>query len=268
MIRVRNTLAILAFTALFGCVVDSPASTPTLEQVNLKLQATYVTQSLTEDLSRSFVEEHPEFNINVMGQSYSNLMDNLEGGQIDYVISSYIPIRKDIWAAPIAQDGLVLIVHPDNPILNLDTDTIRDIYTGHITDWESLSNIELPMIPLTYSDTHDSYHEFHRLIMGRQRITGNAQLVPNIEAMIDQVADTPKAIGYIPLNHITSKVKQLTVNYIEATQETMIANIYPLRTTLFVIGREEPSVAYRTFFSWIQSQMGQAVVAQNHVPLP
>jgi len=86
--------------------------------------------------------------------------------------------------------------------------------------------------------------------------------------MIQQVSTTPNTIGYVPLSHVTDAVKILSIDDISPNQSTMTENIYPLRITLFVIGREEPPPEYRAFFSWIQSRDGQDIVSQNYILLP
>jgi phosphate transport system substrate-binding protein len=268
MIRVRNTLAVLAFTTLLGCAVDSPASTPTTQQLNVTLYSTYATQPLTQTLTDHYIESHPEFSINVMDSSYDDLMTQITKGSADYFMSSYVPSDDDIWVAPIARDGLVAVVHPDIPISNLKVDELHDIFSGHITQWKSLGGNDATISPLTFQINDDISKEFNRLIMGQQGITSNAQVIPSIKAMIQQVSTTPNTIGYIPLSHVTESVKILSIDDIYPNQSTMTNNVYPLRITLFIIGRDEPPTTYRTFFSWIQSDEGQAIVAQNYISLP
>ena len=268
MIRVRNTLAVLAFTTLLGCAVDSPASTPTSQQINVTLYSTYATQPLTRTLTDHYTDKHPEFSIKVLENSYDDLITQISDGSVEYFMSSYVPSDDDIWAAPIARDGLVLITHPDNPVSNLKIDDVRDIFSGHMAQWTSLGGHDNPIIPLTFQTNDDVYQEFQRLVMGRQGITSNAQVIPNIQAMIQQVSTTPNAIGYIPLSHVTDTVQLLAIDSILPSQSTVIDNIYPLRITLFIIGREEPPAQYRAFFSWVQSLDGQAIVSQKYVALP
>ena len=268
MIRVRNTLVVLAFTTLLGCAVDSPASTPTRQQVNVTLYSTYATQPLTRTLTDQYTDKHPEFSINVMENSYDDLMTQISDGSAEYFMSSYVPSNDDIWAAPIARDGLVLIAHPDNPISNLKIDNIRDIFSGRMTEWTALGGDDKEILPLTFQTNDDVYQEFHRLVMGQQGITSNAQVIPNIKAMIQKVSTTPNVIAYIPLSHVTDRVKLITIDDVLPSQSTVMDNIYPLRITLFIIGRKEPPTEYRAFFSWIQSHDGQAIVSQNYVSLP
>ena len=268
MMKPRNALAVLAITALFGCTLESPASTPTIEQVHLRLHTTPAAQALTRDLAQHFSDLRPEFTIEVRDQSYLTLMEQVAKGSIDYFMSRFVPPRDDIWAAPMAQDGLVLLVHPQNRLANLKLDDLRAVFGGQLSNWQFFDGDHVQILPLTYSAGDDLYHEFHRLVMGQQRITGKARLVPNIDAMIRQVADSEGAIGYIPLSHVTQEVKVLAVDDVLPDAAAVRSSIYPLRSTLFIIGREEPPAAWRSFFGWIQSAAGQKIVARTFTPLP
>ncbi len=268
MIKPRNALAVLAITALFGCTLESPASTPTIERVQLRLHSTPATQALTRDLAQHFSDRRTEWVIEVRDQPYLTLMDQVVTGDIDYFMSRFVPPRADIWAAPMARDGLALLTHPHNRRENLTLDDLRDVFGGQLSDWGALDGDPIPILPLTYPAGNDLYHEFHRLVMGQQRITGKARVAPNIAAMIHQVAENEGAIGYIPLSHVTEAVNVLAVDGVLPDAASMRGNSYPLRSTLFIIGREEPSAAWRSFFGWIQSAAGQRIVARAFTPLP
>jgi len=43
----------------------------------------------------------------------------------------------------IAVDGLVMIVHPSNPVGSLTTDQVRDIYSGRVTNWSQIGGPDL-----------------------------------------------------------------------------------------------------------------------------
>jgi len=238
------------------------------QHVNVTLYSTYATQPLTRTLTDHYLDTHPEFSIKVVDNSYDDLITQITDGSAEYFMSSYVPSDDDIWAAPIARDGLALIAHPDNPVSSIQIDDIRDIFSGRTKEWGILNGTDAMITPLTFQPKDDVYQEFHRLVMGQQGITSNAQVIPNINAMIQQVSITPDAIGYIPLSHVTDAVKVLSIDDIVPTQSTVTDNIYPLRITLFIIGREEPPAEYRAFFSWIQSIDGQAIVSQDYVSLP
>ena len=199
---------------------------------------------------------------------HESLMQQLEDGSIDYLISSHIPAGEDLWAAPLAEDGLAFVVNKTNPLADLSIDDLRDIFSGHIVDWVELGGLALQITPLTVSASSDTFLEIKRMLTGATGITGNARLVPGFGAMLNTVAEEPGAIGYAPLALVDDSVKTLAVDGISPSSNNISKQLYPLRSTIYVIGREEPPPSYRNLFGWIQSAAGQAVVAESHVPLP
>ena len=266
--RARTTLAIFAFAAMFGCTVQSPSTTPTTVQLKLQLPATDSTFLLTRDLAQRFADQFGEPVFEVNERSYQKLMEQLAQGSISYFTSSHVPARDDIWAAPLAVDGLAIIVHPRNPLTTLGLEDLRDIFAGRMVDWGDFAGPTGQIVPLTLAAGTDTYLELQRMLTGAPGITGNARLLPGFQAMRNYVAHESGAIGYTPLSTVDDAVKVLAIEGIMPDPVTMRAQRYPLRSTIYVIGLQEPPPAYRNLIGWIQSEAGQAVVADSHTELP
>lgn len=264
----RAKLAIFAFAAMFGCTVQSPLTTPSTVQVKLQLPATEATYSLTRYLTQRFSDEYDEPGFEVETRAYHTLMQQLNQGTISYFTSSHIPAGTDLWAAPLAVDGLTFIVNQHNPLTDLRIDDLRDVLAGRIVDWGDLGRFEMPITPFTISADSDVYREVERMLTGPGGITGNARLVPGFGAMLAAVATEPGAIGFAPLALIDDSVKVLAIDGILPAPDNVGRQVYPLRSTIFVIGRVEPPPAYRNLVGWIQSDAGQAIVAESHTALP
>lgn len=264
----RTTLAIVAFAALVGCTVKSPALTPTVARSTLTLYATEATSGLMTDLAQRFEEQYKHSIIDVRERLYSTLMGQLSNGEIDYLVSSHAPVRRDIWAAPLALDGLAIIVSPANSIVNLSVNDLRNLFSGRQRDWSAFGAASADITLLSFHAGSDIHHEFKRMVMGMTGFTGNAILMPNYEAMLQQVSELDGAIGYLPLSRVDGRVRALAVDGVHPTEDSMIDRRYPLRSTIYVIGREAPSAETFHFFGWVQSEAGQAVASKSYTILP
>lgn len=264
----RKTLAIVAFAAMVGCTVKSPALTPTTIQATLQLHTTAATYSLARSLAQRYAVNYSAGVTEVQRRSFVTLMAQLEAGTIDYLISSHVPVHDDIWAAPLAVEGLVIVVNLANRNSDLTIGELRDVFSGRIRDWSAFGDGALEITPLTYRAGNDVSLEFHRMVMGTTSITGNALLMPGFEATLQQVAEDEGAVGYLPLSKVDDRVKVLAINGVNPTQDSMQNRRYPLRSTIYVIGREAPPPATFNFFGWVQSIAGQAVVAETLTALP
>jgi phosphate transport system substrate-binding protein len=67
---------------------------------------------------------------------------------------------------------------------------------------------------------------------------------------------------------VREPIHVLSIEGVMPSQETVANNSYPLRSTLYIIGRAEPEGAYRTFVGWIQGIEGQMVIQSQYAPLP
>ena len=87
--------------------------------------------------------------------------------------------------------------------------------------------------------------------------------------MIELVARTPGAIGYVSQAFVneSAAVHAVSVDGILPTLDHIFDNTYPLRSTIFVVGLEEPQDTDRAFIGWIQSAEGQRIVAQRYSPI-
>ena len=56
-----------------------------------------------------------------------------------------MPTRQklDLTRIVIAHDGIAVIVNTDNPVQNLSTDQLRDIYAGKMTNWSQVGGDDL-----------------------------------------------------------------------------------------------------------------------------
>ncbi len=264
----RAKLAIFAFAAIFGSTVQSPLTTSTTVHVKLQLPATEATYSLTRNLTQRFSDEYDGPGFEVETRAYHTLMQHLDQGTIGYFISSHVPAGTDLWAAPLAVDGLAFIVNQHNPLTDLRIDDLRDVLVCRIVDWGDLGRFEMPITPFTISANSDVYLEVERMLTGPSGITGNARLVPGFRAMLAAVAEDPGAIGFAPLALIDDSVKILAIDGVLPVPDSVSKQIYPFRSTIYVIGRNEPPPSYRNLVGWIQSEAGQAIVAGSHTRLP
>jgi phosphate transport system substrate-binding protein len=84
---------------------------------------------------------------------------------------------------------------------------------------------------------------------------------------VTSVSRSRGGIGYVSMSYLNSSVRAVPVNSIAPTLEEVYNNSYPLRSTLYMVGLDEPEGDYRAFIGWVQSPDGQTVVGQQYAPL-
>jgi phosphate transport system substrate-binding protein len=274
--RTRQTLVAVAFTLVSCTTQIVPAATP-VEQVNaLRLYSTSTAAPLLYSLTTAYRQRHPEIVFDLTVSSYQALAERVLMEEGSYFLSHHLPEEIDTpqsryWAAPVGQDALAIIVHPDNPLQNLTLEQLRAMYEGRVGSWESLGGDTRRLTVVTRDVASGVRAEFQSLVMGSREVGSAAQVVPTDLAMVETIASTPGGIGYVSLSALDARVRPLAINTILPDADSVYEQVYPLRMTVYVVGLAEPldndNPAMRAFIGWVQSPEGQRLVAEAYVPL-
>jgi phosphate transport system substrate-binding protein len=265
----RRALTILALT-LAGCQSPLLSVTPAPETIVLHLWSTEATAPLVQDLAAGYQAAHPELRIalRLSTTSYTDLIASAgqpEGEAPHYGITHHWPQESPLWAAPIAQDQIAVIVHLDNPVTGLRLEELQAIYQGRIVNWAALGGEDRAITVVSREEDSDTRLAFQRAALGDRSVTLNARLAASTAAVLQVVREDRGAIGYISLGLLEPGVRPLAIDGVPPQIDTL--NGYPLQAPIFVVGVEEPQGVYREFFAWMQNAEGQAVIARKYHPL-
>ncbi|MBC7872032.1 MAG: phosphate ABC transporter substrate-binding protein [Chitinophagaceae bacterium] len=265
----KRTLAIVALTTtLMSCSARmTPASTPTAPTTALRLYATTAALPLVTGFSTAYSETHPNIRFDIRSGSYQTMLDELLIGETPFFLSNHLPADSTLWAAPLGQDGIAIIVNPSLDVQELTLEQLRGIYEGRITNWETLGGAHQEIVVVSREDGSGTRAGFERLVMGRRSTTANSRIAPSSASMIESVAALPGSIGYVSMSYLDERVRALTIEGVAPTLANVSANRYPLRTTLYIVGLTAPENAYLNLISWMQAPEGQSILAQHYAPL-
>lgn len=266
--RATRTLAIFAVTALVGCSTQLPSASSAPQTQTLRIYTSPAAVPLMETLRESYLNEQPHVRIETRRDSHAYLVNQLSSGEISHFISNHHPGSEQFHVLPLAQDALAIITHPDNPVQALSVEQIRRIYRGYVTNWQQLGGADLAIVLYSRESASGTRAEFERLLMGQQRTSPNAQVLPSNRAMQQQVAQTPGAIGYVPLSQLAPTVQALAIDGQAPTVTNIVTNRYPLRITYYLISASGEQDPYQEFANWVQGIEGQASLAGKFAPLP
>lgn len=265
--RTKRTLAIMTF-ALVSCSSPVvPASTPTTGTAKLKLYTTTSTLPLANDLSTRYSQLHPSVTFETISGNYQSMIEDVMSEKNAFLLTSHLPPESTLFAWPLGQDGIAVIVNPRNGLDNLSMEQLRSIYLGFIGNWSDVGGSEGEMTILSREDGSGTRAEFERQVMGARLTTQSAQIAPSSAAMVSSVANASGTIGYVSMGYLDSSVKPVMIDNVLPTAQTVYSNTYPLRTTLMIVGASEPKDDYLRFIGWIQSQEGQSIVGLRYAPL-
>lgn len=234
--------------------------TPTLLQIGVTSSAS----AIIPLVETAYAEVYPQVELQFVVANSTALVDDLDNGLLDAILLHHIPESNQRYYNPVAVDGLVLIVHPDNPVQGLTSAEVQAILNGRLTNWQSVGGIDQEIALLSREQGSGLRTLLRQQIMAEQRISPNALLQTGNEAMLTAVTNSPSAIGYSSLSSAsqTATVKMLAIDGRSATPTTTAEQTYPLTTPLYFLAatESEPSGELRAFLAWLQSAAGQAVI--------
>lgn len=103
--------------------------------------------------------------------------------------------------------------------------------------------------------------------MGDSLVTARAILQPSNGAIRTTVIGDPNAIGFLSLGYLDSSVKSLSVDGVAGTFENAKSGTYPIVRPLLFLTKTQPEGIVKTFISFCLGPEGQAIVAEDYIPV-
>jgi len=170
----------------------------------------------------------------------------------------------------IGLDGLAVIVNQNNPIKQISSNALAEIFAGDITNWSQVGGPSLP-IKLYARDGHSgTWDTFKNLVLKKhsKKLAKQAKRLESSSTLSNLVSQNEAAIGFIGLNYVMHN-KALAIS---AAKETTA--IFPTR---FTIGTEDYALSRRLYFytptsasdmvknfaQFAISQQGQKIVSET-----
>ena len=162
----------------------------------------------------------------------------------------------------LAYDGIAIVVSPENPVSDLDVDTIAKIYTGEITNWKDVGGDDAEIVLIgreAGSGTRDGFES----ITGTKDACAYRQELTSTGDVINTVSQNPNAIGYASLSAVGESVKALTVGGVKATEATVKNGSYVVQRPFVLVTKEgtELSPAAQAFFDYAISPEVADIIA-------
>jgi len=246
--------------------------------------------NLGQAWAEKYMEKNPSDFVAVTGGGSGTGLSSLISGTCDIAISSRNIKEKEIALAQkkninpneikVALDGLAVVVNPKNPIDKLTIDQLAGIFTSRIKNWKELGGKDEKIVILSRevnSGTHVYFKEHVLRKMdpnSKEEFAPSALMLSSSQAIADEVATNPAAIGYYGMGYISSRQKPVAVakdeasSYVKPSIDNVLDNIYPISRPLFLYTNGAPAGLTKKFVDFALSKEGQDIVlATDFVPI-
>jgi hypothetical protein len=166
----------------------------------------------------------------------------------------------------LGHDGVVVVVHPGNPLNRLDENQVRDVFSGRITDWSQLGRRSGAVIALAPEEGSDEAKRLASTLFRGLQVDRRVSRVRNGRDITRIVASAGGAntIGLVAFSEaVPAKVIALGSG-LPPSPLTIGSRRYPLSLDIMVgSDLRSPSAAAIAMIDFARSKDGQSIVARN-----
>ncbi len=257
---------------------------------SLQIKGSDTMVNLGQAWAEEYMKAHPDVSVAVTGGGSGTGIASLLSGTCDIAELSRelkpeeISLAKARGFEPrqvtVALDGLAVVVHPGNPVSQLTLDQLAAVFSGAVTNWKEVGGADLPIVVLSREVNSGTHVYFKEHVLRRSQadsrveFAANALLLPSSQAIADEVAQNPSAIGYYGMGYISPREKALRVAqddaspYVEPTIANVVSQAYPISRPLLMVTRGQAQGLAADFLDYVLGPEGQKVVLKiDFVPV-
>ena len=217
---------------------------------------------------------------------------NLINGKVD-VVFALLPTEEeqkymsgkgvDLKARCYAYDGLLILGNSENPVKNLSSDQLRDIYRKKITNWKEVGGLDAEITVYVRDSQSGSQRMFESLVWSGQDNVPDFQdgsyddmEVDEMGKIINLVEFDPNAIGFSFLTFVdeeygsSENLKSFSIDGIEPTNSNISNESYPFVTTAWMLMRadEQSNSSAQWLFDWFVGENAKKYITNYTSSVP
>lgn len=227
---------------------------------------------IAQKAAEAFMAQNPDVKISLSGGGSGNGIKAIIDGTAQigtasrFIKSKEISLAssKGVYPVPfrVALDAIVPVVNPKNTIENITLEQLRAIYKGKIKDWKEIGGTPGKIVVISRDSSSGTFGVWKDLVMKKDRVIPRALTVPSNGGIVQAVAKTPGAVGYVGLGYLTKDVKAIKVGGIVGTEENTLNGSFPIARGLFIFTKGWPTGDTMAFISFLLSKKGQELVKE------
>lgn len=231
-------------------------------------------EELGPRLIAEYKKDHPTADFDLTPKATGYGMAALIAGQCDIAGASRLPISEEQELAKmrgveltdyvIGAYGVAVVENASNPVGNLTTNQVRDIFTGVIQNWKDVGGPDAPIHLYVRDPISGTYLGFRELAM-ENKPYGHAQLLfTNYAAIVQAVGEDPSGIGYSSVGFAKNNgVKVVSINGVEPSFDTVNRRQYPYARILHMYtNKNQEAPTAHDFILFVVSAHGQEIMQQ------
>lgn len=245
---------------------DPPAKKPKADNGTVSTDGSTSMEKVIGALGESFENDNTDVTFTYNPTGSGSGITAVAEGRCDIGLSSRHLKEEEksqgLTETILALDGIAVIVNPNNPVNDLDLETVGKIYTGEITNWKDLGGDDMEIVLIgreAGSGTRDGFES----ITGIQDACQYRQELTSTGDVITTVAGNPGAIGYASLASVKQTVKPLSIGGVVPSEETVKDGSYVVQRPFVLVTKNDTPLSgtAQKFFDYITSSNANEIIS-------
>ena len=267
-------LALLAITLGLVSACSAPGGGAPALSGHLTVDGSTALQPLVTKAAAAFMQHNPRVKIDVAGGGSLQGVSDVNAGKVE-IGDSDVYADPALFPDPNLTDHLVclipftMITNTDVNVQSLTVDQIIAIFsTGTIRNWKDVGGPDLPIVPVVRPATSGTRATFRRYILGGRDQKGTLLTSDWSQTVLQTVAQTPGAIGYLAVSVLNSTVQQVAIGGKLPTAANIQGGQYAFWgfEHMYTLGDDDAlSEAFLTFMTG--SEVQQLAAQLGYIPI-
>jgi phosphate transport system substrate-binding protein len=174
----------------------------------------------------------------------------------------------------IAEDGVAIIVHKQNPISSIHTESVRSIVTNTVKDWSQITEAHWSGdIDFVLTGKNSGMYELlQKRIFSVSKPLEPTTVMPNQSEVVKYVSTHPQSVGCVAASLVNDEIEQIKVipvlakspegiekKYVPRQQE-IYNTLYPFHYSLYLYNAETKTSVGVGFGALVLSNVGQKII--------
>ena len=190
---------------------------------------------------------------------------NIKSSEVETLKKEGINVEEVV----LGYDGITVIINHGNHIKNLDKKTLAGVFAGEITNWKELGGDDAKIVVLSRDSSSGTHAYFKEEILrggDKKSVVEYGQdtlYMPSNQAILQEVAKSKYAIGYIGMGYMNDTVDSLAVDGVKPTFETVADKTYPIAREVFWYVDSARDGVTKEVVDFAVSSKGQEIVKEE-----
>jgi len=219
-----------------------------------------------EALAKNFEEIHPKANIDFFWHQNARPVEEVQNGDADIAITG--KLEEGLSSTIVAWDGIAVITNFSNPIEEITTQQLKQIFEGKLKYWSQVyeegPEARIRIIHRTWNQNIRQGFEQYLNIKNNKKL--RAKIMEKEQQIFKALNGDIYSISYVSMGPALQARKDgygvtlLFVDGMEMEYQTVLDASYPIRRPVVFVMGKEPNPVANNFLEYVLSPAGQRLV--------